>query len=490
MNAREFPPRAEPGSGPHGSLDQAAPPPLARKEFMGSVPGPVVPGLSLRSNFVWVLSGNAVYAVCQWCMIVALAKLGNAFMVGQFSLALAIATPVLTFSNLHLRAVQATDARRLYSFAEYLQLRVVMTLAGIAVIAGITWFGHYERRTAMVILAVALAKGIETLSDIHYGLFQLNDRLDQTGRSAMLRGGLSVGVLGAVLYMTRDVFWGCVGLALVWLAALLFFDVRRGRCLALRSVRAGQPPDWRSSSLLRRAHAFQRQRNLMRLALPLGLVTTIASVNLNMPRYFIHSRFGEHQLGIFSAMAYAALAMTLVSDSLGHCALPRLSRLYAGGRLAEFRSLLLRLLAVACALGVASLVAVQFMGTRLLTIFYSQEYATHERVFILLVLAIAIHCAAGVLTSGILSARCFRIQVPMFVVVAGCSAIGCTRLVPAEGLAGGALAMAVAATVHLILAAAVVGYLLLAPAKRAAAARLYSPTSTLEDGPFDIALGV
>ena len=54
-----------------------------------------------------------VYAACQWGAIVALARLGNAFMIGQFSLGLALATPVLMFTNLHLRAVQATDARRL-----------------------------------------------------------------------------------------------------------------------------------------------------------------------------------------------------------------------------------------------------------------------------------------------------------------------------------------------------------------------------------------
>ena len=88
----------------------------------------------------------------------------------------------------------------------------------------------------MVILAVALAKGIETLSDIHYGLFQLNDRLDQIGRSMMLRGVLSVAALGTGLYLTRNVLWGCVGLALVWLAALLFFDVPRGRRFVARSA--------------------------------------------------------------------------------------------------------------------------------------------------------------------------------------------------------------------------------------------------------------
>jgi len=56
----------------------------------------------------------------------ALAKLGNASMVGQYALALAIAAPVFMLTNLQLRAVQATDApmstvRRLFhaSFCLY-----------------------------------------------------------------------------------------------------------------------------------------------------------------------------------------------------------------------------------------------------------------------------------------------------------------------------------------------------------------------------------
>ena len=222
-------------------------PALRRARLVEVVPSPArgvstprsSPGLSLRSNFAWILTGNVVYAACQWGAIVALAKLGSSFMIGQFSLGLAIATPVLMFTNLHLRAVQATDARRLSSFGEYLRLRTAMTLCGLAVIGGIAWFGNYQRQTTMVILAVALAKGIETLSDIHYGLFQLNDRLDQIGRSMMLRGGLSVAALSTGLYATHNVLWGCVGLALVWLGrpALLRRSAGSPLCGAFRDGR-------------------------------------------------------------------------------------------------------------------------------------------------------------------------------------------------------------------------------------------------------------
>jgi O-antigen/teichoic acid export membrane protein len=413
---------------------------------------PVTPGLSLRSNFAWVLTGNVVYAACQWGMIVALAKLGSSFMIGQFSLGVAIATPVLMFSNLHLRAVQATDALRLTSFAEYVRLRGAMTLCGLAVIAAIACFGRYELQTRMVILTVALAKGIETLSDLHYGLFQLNDRLDQVGRSMMLRGVLSVAALSTGLYLTHSVLGGCVGLALVWLAALLFFDVPRGRRFAASA----------------RSQGLRRSWSLMLMALPLGASTTMAALNLNMPRYFIHARLGERQLGIYSAMAYATVAMILVADSMGHCAIPRMSRLYAAGRLPEFRSFLLKLLAAGGALGLAGVAVAQLMGVRLLTLLYGHEYAAHYRIFLVLIMATAIHCVACMFTSAITSARCFRIQVPLYALVVGSNAIACARWVPTAGLAGGAAAMAVAAVTHLVLGAAIVGWLLRAPGGRAA----------------------
>ena len=463
MSTREILPLGLPGPTPGSPLVGAVPPPAAQ-ESMDTATKPMTPGLSLRSNFAWILTGNVVYAVCQWGAIVALAKLGSSFMIGQFSLGLAIATPVLMFTNLHLRAVQATGARRLCSFDEYLRLRGATTLCGLTVIGGVAWFGNYQRQTAMVILAVALAKGIETLSDIHYGLFQLNDRLDQVGRSMMLRGGLSVAALSVGLYMTRNVLWGCIGLALVWLAALLFFDVPRGRRFAACNASAVEPAD---GVIRRRPTGWRRQWNLMCLALPLGFSTTMAALNLNMPRYFIHTRLGERQLGIYSAMAYATVAMILVADSLGHCAIPRMSRLYAADRMDEFRSLLLKLVAAGGTLGLAGLALAKVMGARLLTLFYGHEYAAHYQVFLVLILATAIYCVASMLTSAVTSARCFRIQVPLYALVVGSNAIACTRWVPAAGLAGGAAAMAVAAMVHLVLGAAVVGWLLRSPAKRA-----------------------
>jgi hypothetical protein len=51
--------------------------------------------LSLTRNFSWTLVGTGLYAVCQWGMLVVLAKLCSTTMVGQFALAMAITAPMV-----------------------------------------------------------------------------------------------------------------------------------------------------------------------------------------------------------------------------------------------------------------------------------------------------------------------------------------------------------------------------------------------------------
>ena len=421
---------------------------------------------SWRSNFAWALSGNVVYAACQWGMVVALAKLGDSFMVGQFSLGLAIATPVLMFASLQLRAVQATDARRQYSFREYLGLRTMTTLIGLAVVAGITGMGSYERDTAMVILGVALIKGIETFSDIFYGLFQLNDRLDQTGKSMMFRGVVSVIVFGAGLYFMRSIVDAILVLAMAWLAVLIGFDARRGRRFASvaadRRLVSQTHLNWRQ---VWPKFSLFRQWNLVRLSLPLGFVMTLVSLNLSVPRLFVHASLGEHQLGIFSAMAYTTVAVATFADALGHATIPEMSRLYVAGNRAAFRSSLLNLVAIGAVFGLAGYAAAQVLGAQLLRILFTAEYAAHAGVFVWLVAAAGISCVATLLNYGITSARCFRIQVPMFVLVTGRNALACAWLVPMSGLRGAALAMVIAACVHLAVSSGVLLYLFSSPRK-------------------------
>jgi len=69
-----------------------------------------------------------------------LAKLGSPSIVGQFTLGLAVSAPVFMFTNLQLRAVQATDVNVEHGFANYFTLRLLATLLGLIVVVALLPF--------------------------------------------------------------------------------------------------------------------------------------------------------------------------------------------------------------------------------------------------------------------------------------------------------------------------------------------------------------
>lgn len=407
--------------------------------------------LSLTRNFSWTLAGNVVYTGCQWAMLTVLAKLGTPGMVGQFVLSLAVTAPVIMFTNLQLRAVQATDARHEYQFADYLGLRLVCTLLAVAAIIAVTFLSGYRGETAAVILAVGAAKAFESISDIYYGLLQNRERMDYIARSMMIKGPLSLIALAMGSYMTGRIFWGACAMALVWGLVLVCYDIpvagmvlsgkngwtgeRGGYC----SIFAAMNPRWNRFVL----------GSLTRCSLPLGLVMMLISLNANVPRYFIEHYLGAEQLGIFAAMACFMVAGNTIAGALGQSASPKLARLYAEGQIGAFRGLLMKLLGIGALLGGGGILVSVFAGREVLTIFYTPQFAERADVFAWLMGAAAVSYIASFLGYGMTAARYFQVQIPLMASVSLSSALACFWLIPGSGIFGAVRAMLIAVLVQL-----------------------------------------
>ncbi|WP_414586018.1 oligosaccharide flippase family protein [Scytonema sp. PCC 10023] len=391
--------------------------------------------LTLRRNFSWTFIGNAVYAACQWGMLIVMAKLGSPEMVGQFTLGLAITAPVIMFTNLQLRAVQATDAKKQYLFRDYLGLRLIGTGLALLVIIGIIITAGYRWQTSLVILLVGLAKAFESISDVFYGLMQQYERMDRIAISLMIKGPVSLLLLGMGVYISGNLVWGVLGLVFAWAAILIGYDIRSGALML-------------NASQLRPQLHRKTLRKLVRLALPLGFVMMLISLNSNIPRYFIEQYLGERELGIFAALAYLMVAGNMVVFALGESASPRLAKHYAAGDSLAFRSLLFKLVGIAGVLGGGAVLIALVAGRQILTLLYQPEYAEQINLFVWLMVAAAIGYISSFLGYGMTAARYFRIQMPLFVAVVSISAIACLWLLPKQGLLGAGIALMIAAIVQ------------------------------------------
>jgi O-antigen/teichoic acid export membrane protein len=419
--------------------------------------------LTLRRNFSWSFIGNVVYAGCQWGMLVVLSKIGSPEIVGQFTLGLAITAPVLIFTNLQLREIQATDAKHQYLFGDYLGLRLLSTGLALLVIAGITLKAGYSWETSLVILLVGLAKAFESISDVFYGLFQQYERMDRIAVSMMIKGPLSLLLLGCGVYLTGSVVGGTLGLAVAWALVLFGYDLPIGAWMLNHSLVMPQGEGQRERKPWLTVQPRWHLRMLVKLvwlALPLGFVMMLGSLNINIPRYFIEQYLGERELGIFAAIAYLMVAGNMVVYALGDSAISRLGKYYSTGNSAAFCTLLLKLEGIAAVLGGVAVLVALVAGRELLTLVYKPEYAQHTDLLVWLMVTAAIGYMSSFLGDGLVAARYLRIQIPLFVLVTATSAIGSYWLIPIDGLRGAAIALLFAAIIQVVLRVGVVVYAL------------------------------
>jgi len=398
--------------------------------------------LSLRLNFAWTLVGNAVYGGAQWGMLILLAKLGSREMLGRFALGLAVAAPVVMFTNMQLRLVQATDARHEFSFRDYLSLRLLASGAAFLVVAGAAMLSHRAEVVA-VILLVGAAKCVESVSDVIWGLWQKCERLDLISISMMIKGPVSLLAMWLILSHTKSLILTTASLAVVWTGLLLTYDVSFARRL-LRLQRLAPRLVWAARLVLLRRLAW--------LALPLGVVGLLDSLNLNVPRYFIERHLGDASLGYFAALASIMVVGNMVVGALAQSASARLSRLFVTDK-EGFLRLIWRLVAFGAALGAAGLLMAMLLGRQVLARLYQADYGTQAGVLVWVMVGAGLGYIGRFLIVGTSAARSFRAQAPLYVISLLVAGVGSWRLVPRWGLLGAAWALSASLATMLIGAA-------------------------------------
>ncbi len=365
--------------------------------------------LTLRHNFSWTFLSNVVYAICQWAMLVILAKLGTPEMVGQFTMGLAITAPVMLLSNLQLRAIQVTDTQGDYQFSDYLALRLVTTILAFIVIAGITFTSGYQGETSLIIVIIALAKAIESISDIFYGFLQQQERMDYVAISMIFRGVLSTIALASAVFLTQSVVYGAMGLAATWVIVLILYDLPNVRLMQGLSESRWFPRSLRPQ-LKYPVHTLKTILKLSWVSLPLGLVMMLISLNTNVPRYFIENYLGQRELGIFAAMAYLQVAGTTVTSALGQSTSHQFAQYYASGNGPAFQKLLFKLVTIAAALGGMGILAACLAGRPILIWLYRVEYAAQVHVFVLLMVGGAVMYIVNCLGVAVTAMHQFKAQ--------------------------------------------------------------------------------
>jgi len=330
-----------------------------------------------------------------------------------------------------------------------MSVRILTTIAAFIIILAIVSIGNFKRVIFLATVLMALAKSVESLSDVFYGFFQQHEKMGIMAKSIIIKGVASVAVLILIFHLSSSLALSLCGLTLAWVLVLIFYDWQRGTKLFKTTENISN-----FSLLISIIKSIKnRQKVLLRiiaLSFPLGVVMGIISFNVNIPRYAVEKFLGAHDLGIFAALAYTSIAINLFIQALGQAASPRLARHFADKNIKGFIILLKKMILTSLMINLSVILIIIFKGEEILSIVYTKEYGAYSGLFIILMVATTLSGIAIALSYAMTAVRQFNLQVPLFLMVMVSTWLASYLMVPYYGLYGAAFALIISALAQTI----------------------------------------
>lgn len=315
-------------------------------------------------------AATGVRSAAQWLMVVILSAAGGPDSVGDFSLALAVSSPIFILSELALRNVFVTLRSR-YAFATFVRVRMtanaaagVLALATVALPSG----PHFA-----IMLPLVIAKWMDSLLDMLYASLQRRGAIGRLARWMAINGCLIALAFSSVMFATSSVPAAIIGWALATGFSVLI--------VSREAFNAERPRDSTAGRL--------RLGALLRAGASSGAAQALNSFQVYLPVLLLSTWATSAATGVYAAAAYFVTISNLVMSAVQQAMLPDLSRSASeaagAARLVARRSvILLGLVAVV----MAALVGVG--GNGFLAFAYGEEFRTNVTVLWLLALSILV----------------------------------------------------------------------------------------------------
>jgi O-antigen/teichoic acid export membrane protein len=394
-------------------------------------------GVRLRSPLVFAVA-TLFSSGAQWLWFPVLARSRGAEDVGALALALAITLPTMLLANARMRTLLVADTRGEFSLADYLSVRVPVACLAVVVAAAIGWSFSSSADTRAVVCGVAALKGVDALSDIFQGFFQVRRRLERSSASLAIRCAATLAVFALSLYAGCTTARAVAHAALASFSVLVLYDAASARAL-------GAPldprPAWRSG----------KTRILLRRCGETAGVQTLISIYSQLPTLLLARTGGESMAGVFAPVLHVTVLPAMILGSLADATITPLAAALDRDDMRAFARRLGRLGALAAVLGGGLVVFGVTCGPSTIAWIYGNHAYGDARVVALVCTNGALAMLLASVGTGIVAWRQqWRFVLPYLAMCAVSAAI-CLGFIPSLGPVGAAWANVVGNGVGVVL---------------------------------------
>jgi len=336
--------------------------------------------------------------------LVLISRFGDTVQLGEYTLALAIISPLIVFVWMQQRLFISGDAGDDIDISDYFAFRTVgIVLASIVsiLIAVGSGAGEYIG----VFIGILMYKLIDSYSDIISGVFLKRNMIVSIPYYQALRSMFRFSGFAIPYYIHGSLAEALVVGASASACVLVFEFRRMNTVERSHSIRSWFAPGW-----------LRRILDILKSTYNLGLVELAYSVQSNTTRYIFAYYYGEMLVGVYSSMIYFMRPIVLAANSVFQLAAPALSRACYVGSARDLRVVLGLLVGVVLAFSVISHVIFARYSDYMVSMVYGEQIGMYS--FMLPIIAINNYFSlpAAILSYfGVICKR-FRHQ-PMLIVI-------------------------------------------------------------------------
>lgn len=381
-----------------------------------------------KRNIVWNMIGSFLYAFASMILTIAVVQIAGEDAGGIFTFAFTtLGQHMFTMAYFGIRPFQITDTGNLYSFGEYLGLRLYTCAAALAVGLGFVAVNGYSADKSLVVVLMVAYKVIDALADTYEAEFQRNGRLYLTGKSNAFRTVLSVGMFLGTLAVTKELVVASGAAVAAQIIGFTVFDV-----LVIREL---PNIDW----TLRKG----KRARLLKDNTLLFFSVVIDFYIFSASKYAIDACMADKDMAVYGAIFMPTSVINLVAGFVIRPYLTKLSLSWETGRLKHFGKQIGMLGGVIGALTVVALGCAWFLGIPVLSLLYSNiSYALADcrPAFVLIILGGALNAFMTLFYYALVIMKMQKYIFGVYGVVGVMALLLSTPLVQWGGVFGGALA--------------------------------------------------
>lgn len=338
--------------------------------------------------------GNSFYAFTQWIQLSIITKFCDTYILGSYTLALAVTAPIFMLLGLQLRNILVTDANNEWSFSNYFSLRFYSILIALSVVVGLYFI---SKQNFTILILVSLLKSVEGLAEIFNAQQQLHEQMKYVAKSLIIKGFFATISVSIGVCFFNSIQYGLLIAFISNIFVLVFNDYRNCK---------------RIISLDKHILHFDTKANtaLIVKAIPLGIVMLVVSLNTNISKYIVELFLGREQQGVYSTLAYCLVIGNFINGAIGQSFSPRLSKYYLNNNLTYFKNLVKKYLLVNLGMGILLFVGALFFGHFFLHIMFSEEIAKHYQLFSLIMFSGIFIYITSALGYTLTAMRIFKVQ--------------------------------------------------------------------------------